>query len=102
MARQPGLEPGTYGFVAMAEPRCRMRKSNAGTIRMGKFVARTLRHRSWFQPVSYTVYVNRRQKGIPDLYSRATGLYEEALEIRKKVLGEKHPDYAESLNARRQ
>ena len=31
-------------------------------------------------------------------YDRAEPLYRQALEIRKKVLGEEHPDYATSLN----
>ncbi|MCA9124864.1 MAG: CHAT domain-containing protein, partial [Planctomycetales bacterium] len=31
-------------------------------------------------------------------YSRAEPLYHQAMEIRKEVLGEKHPDYATSLN----
>jgi hypothetical protein len=31
-------------------------------------------------------------------YTAAEPLYKEALAIRKKVLGENHPDYARSLN----
>ena len=31
-------------------------------------------------------------------YDRAEPLYRQALEIRKKALGEEHPDYATSLN----
>jgi len=31
-------------------------------------------------------------------YARAEPLYRQALEIRRKVLGEQHPDYAASLN----
>jgi hypothetical protein len=31
-------------------------------------------------------------------YTAAEPLYKEALAIRKKVLGENHPDYASSLN----
>ena len=31
-------------------------------------------------------------------YARAEPLYRQALEIRKKALGENHPDYAASLN----
>ena len=31
-------------------------------------------------------------------YDRAEPLYRQALEIRKKALGEEHPDYAQSLN----
>ena len=31
-------------------------------------------------------------------YDRAEPLYRQALEIRKKALGEGHPDYAPSLN----
>ena len=31
-------------------------------------------------------------------YARAEPLYRQALEIRKQALGEKHPDYAASLN----
>ena len=31
-------------------------------------------------------------------YARAEPLYRQALEIRKKALGEGHPDYAASLN----
>ena len=38
------------------------------------------------------MYDSRKQ------YAKAELLYQEALQIRKKALGEKHPDYANSLN----